>query len=272
MSNDGVKLFGRAWLTTRKKPKNVINLVHGLGEHSGRYSHVAEAFNAAGYHFVAFDLRGHGLSAGKKGKANGFEQLFEDIQAFLQKSNLTFGVQTYPFLYGHSLGGSLVINYNLHHHPKLSGIISTSPALAIADEPNKLKLLMVEGLSKLFPSLIIRNGLETHFLSHDQAIVKAYQDDALVHDKISVKLALDLYQWGKKALNDVQNWNTPLLLMHGTADRITDHTSSKTFSKSHPKTELILWENFYHEIHNELGWEKVINKMIAWCDQIQVQG
>ena len=268
-SNDGVKLFGRAWLTTRKKPKNVINLVHGLGEHLHRYAHVAKAFNAAGYHLVAFDLRGHGLSEGKRGHAPGFIQLFDDIQTFLQESERKFGLEEAPFLYGHSLGGSLVINYCLQRDPHLSGVIATAPALSLVSEPSKIKLLLAKGLAKLLPALTISNDLETNFLSHDQAIVKAYQDDALVHDKISFKLALDLYEWGKTALDNAQNWKIPLLLMHGTADQITAHQSSKAFSqRSNSKVELVLWESFYHEVHNDLGKEKVINKMIDWCDLI----
>lgn len=170
-----MKLFGRAWLTANKQPKNVINLVHGLGEHSGRYAHVAKALNDAGYHLVAFDLRGHGLSEGKRGHASGFVQLFDDIQSFLQVSDRKFGLEEAPFLYGHSLGGSLVINYCLQRDPHLRGVISTAPALSLASEPSKIKLLMAKGIAKFIPALTMSNDLEANFLSHDQAIVKAYQ-------------------------------------------------------------------------------------------------
>ena len=268
-----MKLFGRAWLTTRKKPKNVINLVHGLGEHSGRYEHIAKAFNTAGYHLVSFDLRGHGLSEGKRGHSNGFTQLFDDIQTFLDDSNKRFGFDLDPFLYGHSLGASLVINFGLIRDANLSGVIASAPSLKLAYQPSKVKLFFMDLFSKLIPSLTMSNDLKPDHLSHDKAIVKAYQDDVLVHDQISAKLAAELFQYGDYALSHARDCKFPLLLMHGSADKIASYDSSKIFAeRSNGNVECIIWENFYHEIHNELGKEKVINKMIAWCDQIQVQG
>ena len=251
----------------------MINLVHGLGEHSGRYAHVAEALNYAGYHLVAFDLRGHGLSDGKRGHAPGFIQLFDDIQIFLTESNQRFGLGIDPFLYGHSLGGSLVINYCLQRDFHLSGVIATGPSLLLAYEPSKIKLFLAKFLAKLLPSLTMSNELEPDYLSHDKAIVKAYQDDVLVHDQISARLATDIFQWGHYALTHASDCKFPLLLMHGSDDKIASEDSSKIFAeRSNGNVECILWENFYHEVHNDLGKEEVIEKIITWVDQVQDHG
>jgi alpha-beta hydrolase superfamily lysophospholipase len=248
----------------------VVNLVHGLGEHSGRYAHVAKVLNNAGYHLASFDLRGHGLSEGKRGHANGFDQLYDDIDAFITEINHKFTFRQAPFLYGHSLGGSLVINFAMNRNPNFSGVIATAPALATAFKPPKIQQLMAKVLANVVPAVTVSNSLAVNHLSHDQAIVNAYQNDALVHDKISVKLATELFEKGQNALAKAGNWQLPLLLMHGTDDRITSHQASQAFKdKANGKVELILWEDFYHEIHNDFGQEEVLQKMVDWMDKIQ---
>lgn len=266
-------MFGRAWLSSNPEPKNIVNLIHGLGEHSGRYAHVAEALNGAGYHLAAFDLRGHGLSEGKRGHAPGYDQIYDDIQSFLKQTQQRFGFGKRPFLYGHSLGGSLVINFALKRDPELSGVIATAPALATAFKPPKIQLFMAKGLAKILPAMTISNDLKAEYLSRNLAVVKAYQNDILVHDHISVKLATELFERGEEALAHAQDWQLPLLLMHGTADRITSHQSSKIFAQnSDGMVKFLLWEDFYHELHNDIGQENVLKEIITWLDQIENQG
>jgi len=248
----------------------VVNFVHGLGEHSGRYAHVAKVLNNAGYHFAAFDLRGHGLSEGKRGHASGFDQLYDDIDAFITEINHKFTFRQAPFLYGHSMGGSLVINFSLNRNPSLSGVIATAPSLATAFKPPKFQQFMAKVLANIVPVMTVSNSLAANHLSHDQAIVSAYQNDVLVHDKISVKLATELLEKGQDALSKAGNWQLPLLLMHGTDDRITSHHASQAFKeRADGNVELILWEDFYHEIHNDFGQEEVLQKLVDWMDNIQ---
>ena len=266
-TNDGLTLLGRIWQTPSPKPKGVVNLVHGLGEHSGRYADVAKMMNQAGYHFAGFDLRGHGLSEGKRGHSPGFDYLLDDVSIFLDQSRLIIGDPCPQFLYGHSLGGCIVINYGLRRSPTLAGVIATAPPLRLSFAPPKIKLSFGKIMSALFPSLVMRNELEQEALSRDKAIVKAYQDDVLVHDRISARLAIDLIEGGQYGLDHAGDWGIPLLLMHGTGDRISASDASEEFAqKAGEKVFLELWEDYYHEIHNDLGQEKVLQKMIDWLD------
>ena len=265
-TNDGLTLLGRVWQTTGT-PKGIVNLVHGLGEHSGRYAHVAEALSKAGYNLIGFDLRGHGLSEGKKGHTPDIDHLMDDITLFLEKSRSLFGGDFPNFLYGHSLGGLLVINYGLRRKPDLAGIIATDPALGLSFEPPKAKLMLGKLMADLMPTFTMNNALELEALSRDAAIVKAYQNDVLVHSRISAKLAMELIDGGAYALEHADEWDLPLLLMHGTADLIASSKASEKFaSKADDKVTLQLWEGYYHEIHNDFGKEGVIAFMIDWLN------
>jgi len=270
-SKDGLSLFGRAWVSSTKKSKGIIHLIHGLGEHSGRYDHIGKALSENGYHLAAFDLRGHGLSEGPRGHAPGLTHLFDDMCIFLDESKKYLGNSLPTFLYGHSLGGNLVINFGIRNHFNLRGAIVTSPALQIITPQPKLKVALTKFLAKKLPRFTMKNGLERNALSRNAAIVKAYQDDVYVHDKVSVRMSLDLLESGLNALDNAEQWNAPLLLMHGTADRITSWKASKEFAhKAGEAVELIPWENYYHELHNDLGSEIVIKKMIEWLDQTTI--
>jgi acylglycerol lipase len=267
-SNDGLSLLGRAWRSPHPNPKGIVNLVHGLGEHSGRYAHVGDALTQAGYHLTGFDLRGHGLSEGKRGHTPSFGHLLDDVQRFLKAAKDRMDHDLPIFLYGHSLGGSIAINYGLQRQPDLTGMIVTSPSLALAFEPSKAKIAAAKIMAKLMPAFAMKNGLETEALSRDIRVVKAYHDDVYVHDALSARLGLDMLESGQSALQNAPAWNLPLLLMHGTADRITSHKASQQFAeKAGLQVDLILWENAYHEIHNDLDNQDFFLKMITWLDE-----
>ena len=268
-TNDGLTLLGRVW-QTKGDAKGTVNLIHGLGEHSGRYAHVAETVTKAGYNFIGFDLRGHGLSEGKRGHTPDYESLLDDVALFLEKSQGFFNSNQPHFLYGHSLGGSIVLNYALRRKPELAGVISTDPALALAFEPPKIKLLLGKIMASLAPTFTLSNELDVNALSRDVAIVKAYQDDVLVHDQISAKLTMVLLDSGQYALDHAAEWKLPLLLMHGTEDNISSCKASQEFaSKGNGHVTLKLWDGYFHEVHNDLGKEKVLSAMIDWLDANQ---
>ena len=265
-TNDGLTLLGRIWQTTGK-PKGIVNLVHGLGEHSGRYAHVAEALTKAGYNLIGFDLRGHGLSEGQLGHTPDYEHIMDDVALFMQKSNEFFGSDHPNFLYGHSLGGSIVLNYALRQKPNLNGVISTDPALRLSFEPPKIKLVLGKIMANLMPTFSMNNALDVNALARDAAIVKAYQDDVLVHDRLSAKLVMELFDSGKYALEHTADWTLPLLLMHGSEDRISSCQASEEFAqKAGDIVTFKQWDGFYHEIHNDFGKEEVIAFMIDWLN------
>lgn len=267
-SRDGLTLFGRAWISQNSAPKGCVYLVHGLGEYSGRYADVADKLNQSGYHLLGFDLRGHGLSEGPRGHTPDYEDLLDDIQTLIEFSRERFSFNLPEFLYGHSLGGNLVLNFGLQRSPRLLGWIVTSPLLETAFEPPQAKLFAAKVLSKILPALTLTSGLETEALSRDQAVVVSYNNDQYVHDKLSARLGFEMLQQGEKALKNASDWSMPLLLMHGTADRICSCQASQEFAQAAGENvELVLWEDNYHELHNDLEREKVISRMIEWMDQ-----
>ena len=264
-SNDGLELFTYA-CPSDNPPKAIICLVHGHGEHIGRYKHVADALNEADYSFVGFDHRGHGQSEGKRGHTPSYEALLNDIDVFLAKVE-----KDYPnvprFLYGHSMGGNLVLNYALRRKPDLVGVISTSPWIKLAFEPPATQVFLGKTMNKIFPAFIQASGLETSALSRDPEVVRAYEEDSLVHDKISARLFVAMYESGLWALEHAEEFSLPLLLVHGSEDKITSAVASREFAdKAGDNAKAKIWEGFYHETHNEPEKEQVLKETIAWLD------
>jgi len=263
---DGLQMYSKGWVP-KGKPKASICLVHGHGEHIGRYEHVAAALTEKGYVMLGFDLRGHGRSAGPRGHTPSYEALMDDITAFFGQIE-----GRYPdlprFLYGHSLGGNLVLNYALRRKPALRGVIATGSWLKLAFEPPASKVSLGKMMNNILPSFTQSSGLETAALSHDPAVVEAYENDPLVHDKISTRLFVSTYDSGLWALGHAAEFPLPLLLMHGTADRLTSAEASRQFAEAGGKqVTLKLWEGWYHEIHNEPENTQVFKVMTDWLDK-----
>jgi len=260
---DGLQLFAQGW-QPEGVPRAVVCLVHGLGEHSGRYAHVAAALTQAGYALLGFDLRGHGKSEGARGHAPSYDALRDDIAHLLEEA-----VQRFPFhpcfLYGHSLGGTLALNYALRRRPQLAGVIATAPLLRTAFAPPAWKLTLGRLLYNLWPALPMGNELDPQGLSHDSEVVRAYSNDPLVHARISARLGMDMLWAGEWALEHAAEFPLPLLLMHGGADPLCSAEASRQFADRVPgDCTFKLWDGFYHEIHNEPEKEQVFDFMIAW--------
>jgi len=265
-SQDGLPLEGIYWMP-QTNCKAVVALVHGLGEHSGRYAHVADFFTQAGYAMSGFDLRGHGKSGGARGHAPNFEFLMGDIDRYLQQIGQKFPALPI-FLYGHSLGGILVLNYVLRRNPRLAGVISTAAGLRTALEEQRMKLALVNTLASIFPTLSIPSGLDATQLSRDQRVVQAYQADALVHDRGTLIFAKEVFQAARWALLHASEFNLPLLVMHGTGDGIAYVSGSQDFANQLQQGVVIqLWEGFYHELHNEPEKTTVLNFMLDWMEK-----
>ena len=265
-SRDGLEMAALGWQP--ETPKAVVVLVHGHGEHINRYHHVARAFVDAGYAMQAFDLRGHGRSGGQRGHIPGYESLMNDIADFIADAQ-----KRYPmlpvFLYGHSMGGNQVINYVLRSPQGLKGVIATGPWLRLAFDPPAVQVMMAKLLNSIVPSFSLASGLSQTSLSRDPQVVSQYATDPLVHDKISVRLYTDIYSTGLTALEHAADLKIPMLLMHGSGDKITSSTASQEFAKkAGALVTLRIWDGFYHEIHNEPEKAEVIQAMIDWMEKI----
>ena len=264
---DGLKLHATEW-----KPdgnvKAVLLLVHGLGEHIGRYQHVAEVLTSAGYALSGFDLRGHGKSEGVRGHSPSYAALMSDISKCIQitRENIP-GLPV--FLYGHSLGGNLVLKYALTMNSNPKGAIVTSPGLGTADPVPPIKLLMGKLLYSLAPAFQMNNGLDVTGLSRDPDVAQKYTTDPLVHPLISTRWALDMLNNGRYLVEHASELKLPLLLMQGTEDRVVSPELTKCFAQGAP-VDIIKykeWDGYYHELHNEPEKQQVLNYMIDWLDK-----
>jgi len=262
---DGLNIFAQRWLP-ETEPQAVICLGHGQGDHSSRYAHVATTFTEAGYAVFAFDQPGHGKSEGPRGDMTSYEALLAEITRLLSEAG-----QQYPhlpcFLYGHSMGGNLVLNYALRQKPQLAGVIATSPWLRLTQQPAAILIIAMRLMSKVWPSLTIANGLDVADISRDPAEVAAYQNDPFNHNRISARQAIQVDDAGQWALDHAVDFAHPLLLMHGSADRITSYEASQQFARHVPDScdcTFKLWDGLYHETHNEPEKAEVIGTMVDW--------
>ena len=262
-TEDGLQLFAQGW-KQGAEPRAVVCLVHGLGEHSGRYAHVARALAQAGYATLTFDLRGHGRSEGRRGHTPSYEALMDDIAHLLDEATRRFPNRP-RFLYGHSLGGNLVLNYTLRLRPQLAGVIATGPLLLTAFKPPAWKITLGRIMYNLWPSLSLKNELDPKDISRNQDLIQTYTNDPLNHDLVSVRFGIDMLRAGEWALEHAAQFLLPLLLMHGGADSITSADASRRFAERlGGRCTFKLWEGLYHEIHNEPQKQEVFDFMTAW--------
>jgi len=266
VSNDGLSLHFQIWQPA-DKIKGVVCVVHGHGEHLGRYEHVSKKLNDNGYALIGFDLRGHGKSEGKRGHSPSISAFMDDIAMLLEKAHHEF-VGIPLFIFGHSLGGTLVLNFMLRRKPNVLATIVTAPSLMPIFPIPKWKLSISRFLRIVLPTCPIPTGLTVSSLSRNHAVVEAYKKDALVHGLVTAKSGLDILEMGKWALQHANEISLPLLLMHGTKDQLTSMQATEAFAKEVKNNcTLKLWEGFYHELHNEPEQEEVLTFLVSWLDK-----
>ncbi len=265
-SVEGRTLFGQSWIPGRS-PKAVINFVHGIGEHTDRYHNWMPFFTENGFAVFAIEYRGHGRSFGKRGSIRKYDDILNDIDVLFQESR-----KAYPniphFLYGHSLGGNIVINYTLLRRPKIQALVATSPWLLLAKEPNRLLIKLALFVRKIFPEWTLNTPIKGNQITQNKSISEGYSKDSLIHKKISFELFTSAYEKGKQAIENAKQMPVPFLLMHGSKDTITSPKGSEAFYENNPKqTELKIWDDMLHELHNESVRESVAEFIVSFLNK-----
>ncbi len=263
-TTDGIDIYAQGWEPDGLLPEAVVCLVHGIGEHSGRYAQVAEAFCRQGWALFGPDHRGHGRSGGPRGHFPSAATLEHDLDLHLAAARNRYpGVPL--VLYGHSLGGIFVLYYGLKSRPDVRGIVATSPGLETALEKQPVKVLAAKVLGLLLPRISMASGLDASAISREKPVISTYQKDPLVHDRITLGSGRMLIGMNRWTLLHAGEMTLPLLLMHGTHDAIAFPSGSIHFAAPlGNKCDLVLWEGAFHELHNEPEREEVLQTMTTW--------
>lgn len=265
VENHGQQIYGRYF--DADIVKGLVILVHGFGEHSGRYlTNVVPALLDCGLAVVAYDNIGHGKSGGKRGHCPSYAALMDILDEVIIKAEHLFPDKPL-FLYGHSMGGNLVLNYALRRKPRVTGIVATSPYLRLAFEPPKWKMLLGRGLLNIFPSLTMPSGLDPEGIARIPEEVEKYRADPLVHDKVSPMYSFPVIDAGQWAIAHSEDLIPETLLLHGSSDPIIDYHGTEEFHQNAKSTELRIFEGGYHELHNDLCANEMLQTVQNWFRQ-----
>lgn len=261
------KIFYRQW-KPRSEAKALVMIIHGLGEHSGRYEYQAGYLMNSGFEVYAFDNIGHGLSEGKRGFVNSFGDYLELLDQFISLASTGTGEKPL-FLLGHSLGGLIAASYASRlKGSKISGLILSSPSVALNKniEPNIFERFLLKAASVITPALTLDNRIDPHLLSRDKAVVENYIKDPLVFKRITPRLFIEMRHTQRRLLTRAGSITMPCLTLGGEEDKITPPESISKFHSliASKNKALKIYKGLYHEILNEPEKEVVLSDVVAF--------
>ncbi|MFN8308748.1 MAG: alpha/beta hydrolase [Chitinophagales bacterium] len=264
---NGYKLYAQGW--SPEKPKAVVCLVHGFAEHGGRYEHVAKRFGQNGFATLAIDQFGHGKSEGPRGFSPSLEASMDAIKNLLEEAS-----RRYPglplFIYGHSMGGNMVLNYALRRKPSVNGVVATAPWLKLGFDPPASKIFLAKIMKNIYPKFPEKADLDTSAISRDREEVRKYEQDPMVHNTARAGTFFDTYNAAAWALENAASLSLPTYIAHGTADRLISFSGSEEFVAKAPKSLITFqpYKDYYHELHNEPAAEreKVLAGILSWME------
>ena len=266
-TSDGLRLLERRWQSPQPT-RGEVAIVHGFTEHSGRYFAFAERLAAAGFNVAAFDLRGHGRSEGLRCLVRRFDEYLADLDLFIQLVDKRANGKPI-WLFGHSLGGLIAVLWCITRQPKLAGLVLSGPALQVRSDLFPWLQRLADVGSLIVPRLrLTRMG--SRFISRDPAVIEAFRNDPLVfHGRFPVCSGAEILRAGRIAMSLLERVRLPLLILHGTADRVADVAASQELDRraeSSDKT-LRLYPGLYHEVLNEPERKQVLADVLAWLDE-----
>jgi alpha-beta hydrolase superfamily lysophospholipase len=263
----GLELFCQSW-RAEGKTRAALAIIHGFGEHSGRYTNVVNHLTPLGCIVYGFDLRGHGRSPGQRGHINSWDAYREDVRAFLRMVSRQ-GPNLPVFMLGHSMGALIALDYILRDPAGLRGAIISGAPLEPIGVAKPFLVLLARALSRVWPSFSLPLGLDAKGISRNMDVVKAYEADPLVHGKTTVRWGTEILQtleWVKSHAAEV---SIPLLMIHGGSDPLNSPDGTRRFFEkvTFPDKEMKIYPGSYHEAHNDLDYEQVMKDMAHWLDR-----
>ncbi|WP_261544308.1 alpha/beta hydrolase [Burkholderia multivorans] len=268
---DGLELASYRWPADARAaaPRATVALLHGLAEHAGRYAPLAARLNAAGIDLLAIDLRGHGRSPGKRAWVARFDEYLDDADALVAEAARA---STPLFLMGHSMGGAIAALYAIERAPArgrtLAGLVLSSPALAPGRDVPRWMLALSRVISRVWPTFpAIR--IDAALLSRDADVVATNRADPLVHHgPVPARTGAEILDAMARIERGRDTLRVPVLVYHGTADKLTEPDGSRTFGARVGSADrtLTLYESGFHETMNDIERERVIDALIGWID------
>ncbi len=257
---DGTVLRGLRWAGGARTHAVVV---HGLGEHAARQRNVAGFLSGRGFEVTAFDHRGHGRSDGRRGALRHRDDLVDDLGAVVDATS------SEPILLvGHSMGGLVALRYALAQPQRVATLVLSSPALDPA--MNAAQKLLLAVLSRIAPDLAVGNGIDPSTISHDDAVVRAYRDDPLVHDRVTARLVRFIVDGSRDALERAATLAVPTLLLVAGDDRLIKADGSQRLAERAPQAtvDMRVYEGLWHELFNERepARLRVLADLGAWLD------
>lgn len=246
-SADGTDLPGRHWPV--ETPQAVMALVHGFGEHSGRYAHMAAHLNAKGIAVVTLDLHGHGRTPGKRGVIKSYDDFRADLAALLKMSRSLYP-KTAHILYGHSMGGAIVLDHGLNHQDGLP-IIASAPLITLTEPVGKPLRMIAKLMGLLHPTGVMKQPIDGTKVSGLRAEQDTYMADPLNHGTMGFRLGEAMVSTGENIAARAAQWDRPLLLFHSKADQLTGYDGSAAFAKAAKQVSFHTYETSQHEMHND---------------------
>ena len=253
-------------LPAQQTSRGTVLLVHGLGEHMGRYAHVAKHLNDWGFTVRGYDHFGHGLSTGIRGGLPSDNRMLDDLAKVIAGTRQNMMAGEPLVLIGHSMGGGVVGRFVSLNIAPVDALVMSSPAL----DPglNIVQKALLAILPKIAPNLRIGNGLNANYICRDEAVVAAYLADPLVHDRISARLAKVIAASGAVTIQAAPNWSIPTLLMFAGEDKLVNPAGSRAFAATAPAcVKSQAFEHMFHEIFNAPDQAQVFNVLKTWLDQ-----
>ena len=265
---DGLTIYHQTWQPDGE-PRAVVMLIHGLGEHSGRYAHVAKSLNEAGLAVHALDHRGHGRSDGKRVFAKSYDELMRDLAQF--RAMIEDRHPGVPLIVlGHSMGGNLAVGHALDHQAGILGLALSGAALQVGSDLSPAKLKLFKIIARVAPG-VRPEGLNAEAISRDPAVVSAYRNDPLVFTgKISAGLGAALIAAMERFPARYPELTLPILVMHGTDDLLASIDGSRALEAAAVNAQVTThyYEGLYHEIFNEPEQGQVLADLMAWIDSV----
>ncbi len=271
-ARDRVTLHVRRWRAVAAPGRWTFVVVHGLGEHSGRYVRFADWFARRGVTLYAMDQRGHGLSGGPRGHAQSLPLLVDDVDRVVERARQESSLPV--VLVGHSFGGLVAIAYALACPTRLQRAVFSAPALVVRARVPRWKRVLGRVLPSVLPRLTMSNQVDPRVLSRDPGTVEAYRADPLVHDRISARLYRETLGRGEDLIRRAPELRVPFLLLHGAQDRLIDPAGSQRFFDRAVVRgrALRIYDGLYHEIFNEPEQQRIFQDIIGWLEDREAAG